>query len=122
VSDKRTASARARAQGGSNPSRRAINSFSPRPAHVDAGGDVDGGSAGRDQCRAAVELVRGCHARVFSEGSRIRKSVEFDFDEDELRRNLREALFDGLFALVELDPVDLGVAWEGGEVAPHAFA
>jgi hypothetical protein len=48
--------------------------------------------------------------------------VEFDFDEDELRRGLREALFDRPLALVELDSVDLGVARKGSEVAPHAFA
>ena len=54
--------------------------------------------------------------------ARPRKSVEFDFDEDELRRDLREALFDWPVTLVELDSVNLGVARKGGEVAPHAFA
>jgi len=54
--------------------------------------------------------------------ARPRKSVEFDFDEHELRGDLREALFDGLPALVEFDAVDPGVARQGGDKASHAFA
>jgi hypothetical protein len=61
---------------------------------------------------------RASGAASASVAPRTVSSAEFHFDEDELRRDMREALFDGPVALVKLDSVDLGVARKGNEVAP----